>query len=88
MFVRYNWKNAAIEFGGGKSGSQVEGSYDLPRDVVNALGDNPPVYLNNKGFHQFVRLFYEHRRFRFTWKRHNENNKNRLSATTPLSIYS
>ena len=83
MFVRYFWKNAALEFGGGKSGSQFEGSYELHRYVINALGDNPPVYLYNRGFHHFARLYYEHRQFRFTWKRHNENYKHRLSATTP-----
>ncbi len=83
MFVRYNWRNAVLEFGGGSSGSQFNGSYELHRDVVNALGDNPPVYLNNRGFHHFARLYYEHKQFRFTWERRNEKYKHRLSATTP-----
>lgn len=83
MFVRYFWKNAALELGGGSSASQFDGNYELHKDIVNALGDNPPVYLNNRGFHRFARLYYEQKSFRFTWKRHVENYKHRLNATTP-----
>lgn len=83
VFLRFFRDNYALELGNGSGKSSFSGEYSLHRDVVNALGANPPVYMNNGETHKYVRFYGYHKRVRFVFDFNEGKYAHRVSANTP-----
>lgn len=83
VFCRFRQRFFTFEAGVGSSKSYFEGSYDLHPDLINALGENPPLFLNNGDTHRYARLFSHYRQFKLTLGAGRAKYSHRLAANTP-----
>ncbi len=83
VFFRVVRRNFAFEAGTASGKSFFTGEYDLHPDIVNALGANPPVYLNNRETGRFARLYGTRGRLTLKFALSSDKHSHRVSASTP-----
>jgi len=83
IFFRVARRSFAVEAGGGSGKSFFTGDYELHRDLINALGANPPIYLNNGETVRFAKFYGTRGRLRFAYAVSGTKYAHRVSANTP-----
>ena len=83
VFLRVVRRKFALEIGGGSGKGYFTGEYDLHRDIINALGSNPPLHLNNGETSKYAKFFGTFRRFKLALAINEAKYAHRASASTP-----
>jgi len=83
IFLRFFRGNYALELGNGSGKSWFSGEYSLHRDVTNALGASPPVYMDNGETYKYARFYGHHNNVRFAFAYNEGRYAHQVSANTP-----
>ncbi|HQB81873.1 MAG TPA: hypothetical protein PLR50_00135 [Candidatus Rifleibacterium sp.] len=83
VFLRLFRGSQVLEAGSGSGKSYFTGEYDLHPDIINALGANPPIYLNNGETRRYASYFNSFGRWRLRLGLDELRFSHRVSAETP-----
>ncbi|MBU1105713.1 MAG: hypothetical protein KKB51_03510 [Candidatus Riflebacteria bacterium] len=83
VFMRFSRESFVLEVGGGSGKSYFAGDYDLHPDIVNALGKNPPIFLNTGETRRYAKFFGRYKCFKLDFELNETKYTHVVTASTP-----